>query len=42
MLLDYYGIQSSANGKPVLRIPAFAFLYILGHPKNNGATDIYG
>lgn len=26
-----YGIQKAPNGTPMLRIPAFAFLYLLGH-----------
>ncbi len=33
---DDYGIQPSAGTKKILRIPAYAFLYLLGHAEKNG------
>ena len=33
---DDYGIQSSQGGKNILKIPAFSFLYLLGHAEKNG------
>lgn len=33
---DDFGIQSTANGKGLLRIPAFAFLYLLGNAEKHG------
>ncbi len=31
-----YGIQTASNKSRILRIPAFAFLYLLGHAEKNG------
>lgn len=33
---DDYGIQPSMGSKTILRIPAFAFLYLLGNAEKNG------
>ena len=33
---DDYGIQSSKGGKKILRLPAFAFLYLLGNAEKYG------
>ncbi len=33
---DDYGIHNASNGGKLLRIPAFAFLYLLGHAERNG------
>jgi predicted AAA+ superfamily ATPase len=33
---DDYGVHNAPNGKLLLRIPAFAFLYLLGHAEKNG------
>ena len=33
---DDYGIQSSKGDKKILRLPAFAFLYLLGNAEKNG------
>ena len=33
---DDYGTHNAPNGKKLLRIPAFAFLYLLGHAEKNG------
>jgi len=33
---DDYGVHNTQNGKILLRIPAFAFLYLLGHAERNG------
>ncbi|MDR2191523.1 MAG: ATP-binding protein [Endomicrobium sp.] len=33
---DDYGVIEFSNGKKLLRIPAFAFLYLLGHAEKNG------
>ena len=33
---DDYGEHLSGTGKRLLRIPAFAFLYLLGHAEKNG------
>lgn len=33
---DDYGIQPSAGTKKILRLPAFAFLYLLGNAEKNG------
>lgn len=33
---DDYGTHNVPNGKKLLRIPAFAFLYLLGHAEKNG------
>ncbi len=32
---DDYGVHNAKAGKPMLRIPAFAFLYLLGHAEKN-------
>ena len=31
-----YGVHDAPNGKKLIRIPAFAFLYLLGHAEKNG------
>ena len=31
-----FGVHDAPNGKRLLRIPAFAFLYLLGHAEKNG------
>ena len=33
---DDFGEHNAPNGKKLLRIPAFAFLYLLGHAEKNG------
>ncbi len=33
---DDYGTHDAPNGQKMLRIPAFAFLYLLGHAEKNG------
>ena len=33
---DDFGIQPSGGSKPILRIPAFAFLYLLGNAEKHG------
>ena len=33
---DDYGIHNTPNGEKLLRIPAFAFLYLLGHAERHG------
>lgn len=33
---DDFGVHNAPNGKKLLRIPAFAFLYLLGHAEKNG------
>lgn len=33
---DDYRVHNTQNGKILLRIPAFAFLYLLGHAERNG------
>ena len=35
-----YGIHNTKCGKDLLRIPAFAFLYLLGHAEKNGYRGI--
>lgn len=35
-----YGIHDTPQGIQLLRIPAFAFLYLLGHTEKNGHTTI--
>jgi len=37
---DDYGIQASAGSKKILRIPAFAFLYLLGNAEKHGYRGI--
>lgn len=33
---DDYGIHDAPDGTKMIRIPAFAFLYLLGHAEKNG------
>lgn len=33
---DDYGVHHTKHGKNMIRIPAFAFLYLLGHAEKNG------
>ena len=33
---DDFGVHNTAKGKDMLRIPAFAFLYLLGHAEKHG------
>ena len=35
-----YGIHNTASGDGLIRIPAFAFLHLLGHAEKNGYRDI--
>ena len=35
-----FGVHNSKSGKDMLRIPAFAFLYLLGHAEKNGYKGI--
>ena len=35
-----FGVQSTKAGKDMIRIPAFAFLYLLGHAEKNGYKGI--
>ncbi len=35
-----FGLQSTKSGKDMIRIPAFAFLYLLGHAEKNGYKGI--
>jgi predicted AAA+ superfamily ATPase len=37
---DDFGLQPTKSDKAVLRIPTFAFLYLLGHCEKNGLSDI--
>ena len=37
---DDFGEHTSGNGKKLLRIPAFAFLYLLGHAEKHGYKGI--
>ena len=37
---DDYGIHNAPNGKKLIRIPAYAFLYLLGHAEKNGYSTI--
>lgn len=37
---DDYGVQITSNGGKLLRIPAFAFLYLLGHAEKNGYKGV--
>ena len=34
--MDDFGAHDTPSGKQLLRIPAFAFLYLLGHAERNG------
>ncbi|HOE56718.1 MAG TPA: AAA family ATPase, partial [Bacillota bacterium] len=33
---DDFGVHNAPGGKVLLRIPAFAFLYLLGHAERHG------
>ena len=33
---DDYGVHNTKSGKDMIRIPAYAFLYLLGHAEKNG------
>jgi predicted AAA+ superfamily ATPase len=33
---DDYGVHNAPNGEVLLRIPAYAFLYLIGHAERNG------
>ena len=35
-----FGIHNTKSGKDIIRIPAFAFLYLLGHAEKNGYQGI--
>ncbi|HML68307.1 MAG TPA: ATP-binding protein [Clostridia bacterium] len=35
-----YGVHNTKDGKSMIRIPAFAFLYLLGHAEKNGYKGI--
>ena len=37
---DDYGIHNAPNGQRLIRIPAYAFLYLLGHAEKNGYRGI--
>ena len=37
---DDYGIQTSRGNKKILRLPAFAFLYLLGNAEKNGYRGV--
>lgn len=37
---DDYGVHNTPQGTKLLRIPAFAFLYLLGHAEKNGYRGI--
>lgn len=37
---DDYGVHDTKSGKQLLRIPAFAFLYALGHAEKNGYKSL--
>ena len=37
---DDYGVQNSAGSKKILRIPAFAFLYLLGNAEKHGYRGV--
>lgn len=37
---DDYGVHDTPSGTKMLRIPAFAFLYLLGHAEKNGYQGI--
>ncbi|HVI41947.1 MAG TPA: DUF4143 domain-containing protein, partial [Anaerovoracaceae bacterium] len=37
---DDYGTHNTPNGSKLLRIPAFAFLYLLGHAEKNGYKGV--
>ena len=33
---DDFGVHNTKSGKDLIRIPAFAFLYLLGHAEKHG------
>jgi predicted AAA+ superfamily ATPase len=35
-----FGLQPTVGGNAIFRIPAFAFLYLIGHAEKNSASDI--
>ena len=35
-----YGVHNAPNGKQMIRIPAYAFLYLLGHAEKNGFKGV--
>jgi len=35
-----FGVYNTKSGKDIIRIPAFAFLYLLGHAEKNGYKGI--
>jgi hypothetical protein len=35
-----FGVHNTPQGKDLLRIPAFAFLYLLGHAEKHGYRGI--
>ena len=37
---DDYGVHNAPDGTKLIRIPAYAFLYLLGHAEKNGYMDI--
>lgn len=37
---DDYGVHNAPDGTKLIRIPAYAFLYLLGHAEKNGYKDI--
>jgi len=37
---DDYGVHYTPRGKKLIRIPAFAFLYLLGHAEKNGYKGV--
>lgn len=37
---DDYGVHDAPNGKKLIRIPAFAFLYLLGHAERHGYKGV--
>jgi predicted AAA+ superfamily ATPase len=37
---DDYGVHITRNGKKITRIPAFAFLYLLGHAEKHGYKGV--
>ena len=36
---DDYSVQASKGNKKILRLPAFAFLYLLGNAEKNGYRE---
>ncbi len=37
---DDYGIHNAPSGKKLIRIPAYAFMYLLGHAEKNGYKGV--